>query len=134
MLKNKVIYLLLFLLFINNQEYLFSQQMDQSEVVKNQKFSVSVDFPETINFHFEGESTKKIEDIKVEFKTGDRKTPNTKAMASNPAIGEIMTDDLTDFVAQEEQPESNPAYTCITEYTEQTGKRFRMTKNQKERG
>ena len=67
-------------------------------------------------------------------KTGDRKTPNTKAMASNPAIGEIMTDDLTDFVAQEEQPESNPAYTCITEYTEQTGKRFRMTKNQKERG
>ena len=48
--------------------------MDQSEVVKNQKFSVSVDFPETINFHFEGESTKKIEDIKVEFKTGDRKT------------------------------------------------------------
>ena len=74
MLKNKVIYLLLFLLFINNQEYLFSQQMDQSEVVKNQKFSVSVDFPETINFHFEGESTKKIEDIKVEFKTGDRKT------------------------------------------------------------
>ena len=49
MLKNKVIYLLLFLLFINNQEYLFSQQMDQSEVVKNQKFSVSVDFPETIN-------------------------------------------------------------------------------------
>ena len=59
MLKNKVIYLLLFLLFINNQEYLFSQQIDQSEVVKNQKFSVSVDFPETINFHFEGESTKK---------------------------------------------------------------------------
>ena len=74
MLKNKVIYLLLFLLFINNHEYLFSQQMDQSEVIKDQKFSVSVDFPETINFHFEGESTKKIDDIKVEFKTGDRKT------------------------------------------------------------
>ena len=74
MLKNKVIYLLLFLLFINNHEYLFSQQMDQSEVLKDQKFSVSVDFPETINFHFEGESSKKIDDIKVEFKTGDRKT------------------------------------------------------------
>ena len=74
MLKNKVIYLLLFLLFINNHEYLFSQQMDQSEVLKDQKFSVSVDFPETINFHFEGESTKKIDDIKVEFITGDRKT------------------------------------------------------------
>ena len=59
--------------------------------------------------------------------------PNTKAMASNPAIGEIMTDDLTDFIPEEDQPESNPAYTCIAEYTEQTGKRFRMTKDQKQR-
>ena len=66
-------------------------------------------------------------------KTGDRKTPNTKAMATDPAIGEIMTDDLTDFIPEEDQPESNPAYTCIAEYTEQTGKRFRMTKEQKSR-
>ena len=66
-------------------------------------------------------------------KTGDRKTPNTKAMAANPSIGEIMTDDLTDFVAEEEQPKTKPDYSCIAEYTEQTGKRFRMTKEQKSR-
>ena len=66
-------------------------------------------------------------------KTGDRKNPNTKVMASSPAVGEIMTDDLTDFIPEEDQPESNPAYTCIAEYTEQTGKRFRMTKEQKSR-
>ena len=66
-------------------------------------------------------------------KTGDRKKPNTKAMASSPAVGEIMTDNLTDFIPEEDQPESNPAYTCIAEYTEQTGKRFRMTKEQKSR-
>jgi len=34
---------------------------------------------------------------------------------------------------QQEQPQQSQ-YTCIAEYTEQTGKRFRMTKNQKERG
>ena len=68
-------------------------------------------------------------------KTGDRKTPNTKAMAANPAIGEIMTDDLTDFVAEEEQPQpQHSLYEGITDYTEKTGKRFRMTKNQKARG
>jgi|3_EtaG_2_1085321.scaffolds.fasta_scaffold43352_2 hypothetical protein len=66
-------------------------------------------------------------------KTGDRKTPNTKAMATNPAIGEIMTDDLTDFVSETKQSETNPEYSCIAEYTEQTGKRFRMTKDQKQR-
>jgi len=34
---------------------------------------------------------------------------------------------------QQEQPASNPKYTCIAEYMEQTGKRFRMTKDQKQR-
>jgi hypothetical protein len=34
---------------------------------------------------------------------------------------------------QQEQSASNPKYTCIAEYTEQTGKRFRMTKDQKQR-
>ena len=66
-------------------------------------------------------------------KTGDRKVPNTKAMASNPAIGEIMTDDLTDFVAPDKEHFPN-LYESIEDYTTQTGKRFRMTKNQKERG
>ena len=34
---------------------------------------------------------------------------------------------------QQEQSQQSQ-YACIAEYTEQTGKRFRMTKNQKERG
>jgi hypothetical protein len=68
-------------------------------------------------------------------KTGDRKTPNTKAMADNPAVGEVMTGDLTDFVPQEEQSHpQHSLYECIADYTEKTGKRFRMTKNQKDRG
>ena len=77
-------------------------------------------------------------------KTGDRKTPNTKAMAANPAIGEIMTDDLTDFALDEQKPEKTTndsardhfpnLYESIGDYTAQTGKRFRMTKNQKARG
>ena len=65
-------------------------------------------------------------------KTGDRKVPNTKAMASNPAVGEIMTDDLTDFVAPDKEHFPN-LYESIEDYTTQTGKRFRMTKNQKTR-
>jgi len=68
-------------------------------------------------------------------KTGDRKTPDTKAMAANPSIGEIMTDELTDFVAEEQQSHpQHSLYTCIADYMEKTGKRFRMTKNQKARG
>jgi len=39
-----------------------------------------------------------------------------------------------EMAPQEEQPESSSEYTCIAEYTEQTGKRFRMTKKQKELG
>ena len=66
-------------------------------------------------------------------KTGDRKVPNTKAMASNPAVGEIMTDDLTDFVAPDKEHFPN-LYESIEDYTTQTGKRFRMTKKQKELG
>ena len=66
-------------------------------------------------------------------KTGDRKTPDTKAMAANPSIGEIMTDDLTDFVASDKEHFPN-LYESIEDYTTQTGKRFRMTKNQKDRG
>ena len=65
-------------------------------------------------------------------KTGDRKVPNTKAMASNPAVGEIMTDDLSDFVAPDKEHFPN-LYESIAEYTEKTGKRFRMTKEQKSR-
>jgi len=69
-------------------------------------------------------------------KTENRELPNTKAMAANPSIGEIMTDDLTDVVAEEQQQPhpQHSLYTCIADYTEKTGKRFRMTKNQKARG
>lgn len=69
-------------------------------------------------------------------KTGDRKVPNTKTMDTNPpTIGETNMQEPTDFVVEEEQPNPQPAlYECIADYTEKTGKRFRMTKNQKARG
>ena len=69
-------------------------------------------------------------------KTGDRKVPSTKTMDTNPpTIGETNMQELTDFVAEEEQPQpQHSLYEGITDYTEKTGKRFRMTKNQKARG
>ena len=38
-----------------------------------------------------------------------------------------------DSAPQQEQPKFKPLYTCIAEFTETTGKRFRMTKDQKQR-
>ena len=69
-------------------------------------------------------------------KTGNREMPNTKVMDTNPpTVGETNMQEPLDFVAEEEQPHpQHSLYTCIADYTEKTGKRFRMTKNQKARG
>jgi hypothetical protein len=60
--------------------------------------------------------------------------PNTKVMDKNPSnIGETNTRDLSDFVVKEENSDTIPAlYESIEDYTAKTGKRFRMTKRQKE--
>ena len=67
-------------------------------------------------------------------KTGNRTMPNTKVMDTNPSnIGETNTRDLSDFVVKEENSDTIPAlYESIEDYTAKTGKRFRMTKRQKE--
>jgi len=67
-------------------------------------------------------------------KTGNRTMPNTKVMDKNPSnIGETDTRDLSDFVVKEENSDTIPAlYESIEDYTAKTGKRFRMTKRQKE--
>ena len=69
-------------------------------------------------------------------KTGDRKVPNTKTRDTNPSpIGETNMQEPTDFVAEEEQPQpQHSLYESIEDYTAKTGKRFRMTKRQKELG
>jgi len=69
-------------------------------------------------------------------KTGNREMPNTKVMDTNPpTIGETNMQEPIDFVAEEEQPQpQHPLYESIEDYTAKTGKRFRMTKNQKARG
>jgi len=41
---------------------------------------------------------------------------------------------LKAFEEKKEDPLFSPAYSTIEEYTGQTGRRFRMTKDQKERG
>jgi hypothetical protein len=38
------------------------------------------------------------------------------------------------FTEKNEESKPSPQYASIEEYTEQTGKRFRMSKDQKERG
>tara|TARA_R110002096_G_scaffold98165_2_gene218560 strand:+ start:514 stop:867 length:354 start_codon:yes stop_codon:yes gene_type:complete len=77
-------------------------------------------------------------------KTGNRTMPNTKIlltserltklMEKNPSnIGETNTQDLSDFVVKEDSSDTIPAlYESIEDYTAKTGKRFRMTKRQKE--
>jgi len=67
-------------------------------------------------------------------KTGNRTMPNTKVMDTNPSnIGETNTRDLSDFVLKEDSSDTIPAlYESIEDYTAKTGKRFRMTKRQKE--
>jgi hypothetical protein len=69
-------------------------------------------------------------------KTGNREMPNTKVMDTNPpTIGETNMQEPIDFVAEEEQPQpQHSLYESIEDYTAKTGKRFRMTKNQKARG
>ena len=44
------------------------------------------------------------------------------------AFSKTFTDKKEDF------SQSNPKYTTIQEYTDKTGKRFRMSKDQKDRG
>jgi len=67
-------------------------------------------------------------------KTGNRTMPNIKVMDKNPSnIGETNTRDLSDFVVKEDSSDTIPAlYESIEDYTAKTGKRFRMTKRQKE--
>jgi len=67
-------------------------------------------------------------------KTGNRTMPNTKVMDTNPSnIGETNTRDLSDFVVKEGNSDTIPAlYESIEDYTAKTGKRFRMTKRQKD--
>jgi len=67
-------------------------------------------------------------------KTGNRTMPNTKVMDTTPSnIGETNTRDLSDFVVKEGNSDTIPAlYESIEDYTAKTGKRFRMTKRQKD--
>tara|TARA_R110000824_G_scaffold120991_4_gene276813 strand:- start:261 stop:500 length:240 start_codon:yes stop_codon:yes gene_type:complete len=50
----------------------------------------------------------------------------------NDIIDEAFSKVFTD--KQEESSQADPKYATIQEYTDQTGKRFRMNKDQKERG
>jgi len=55
------------------------------------------------------------------------------AFANHYSTKENKVDTKLELAPQEEQPET-PLYESIEDYTAQTGKRFRMTKRQKELG
>ena len=71
MLKAKLIILFFIIFVFAPSGILFA---DFNSEVEISKLTAEVDFPEKITFLFEGKSKKKIQDIKVNFKTGERKT------------------------------------------------------------
>ena len=83
-----------------------------------------------INGAFDGVFGRKTEERKIKPVRGD--TRASLNVTTDPAVGEIMADDLSDFVAPDKEHFPN-LYESIEDYTTQTGKRFRMTKEQKSR-
>ena len=71
MLKIKFIFLFSIFFLFSSSSYIYADSDTDLEILK---LEAVVDFPEKISFIFEGETDKKISDIKVNFKTGDRKT------------------------------------------------------------
>jgi len=71
MLKIKLILLLSIIFIFNPSGTLFADSNSEIEIFK---LNAEVDFPEKITFVFEGKSVKEIQDIKVNFKSGERKT------------------------------------------------------------
>jgi len=71
MLKAKLIILFSIIFVFAPSGILFA---DFNSEVEISKLTAEVDFPEKITFVFEGKSKKKIQDIKVNYKTGERKT------------------------------------------------------------
>tara|TARA_B110000438_G_scaffold267032_1_gene281543 strand:+ start:6354 stop:7577 length:1224 start_codon:yes stop_codon:yes gene_type:complete len=71
MLKFSLFILAFFIFFFQNTFVLEAETNDDFII---QSIDHSVDFPEKISFSLTGTSKKKIDDIKVNFKTGDRKT------------------------------------------------------------
>jgi len=80
-----------------------------------------------INGAFDDVFGRKTEERKIKPERGD-----TRA-SINVMTDLTEVDDLTDFVAPDKEHFPN-LYESIEDYTTQTGKRFRMTKNQKDRG
>ena len=71
MLKTKLIFLFSLLFFLFPSQTIFA---DSDKEVDVEVAITEVYFPEKITFLFEGKTKKKIQDIKVNFKTGERKT------------------------------------------------------------
>mgnify|MGYP001158236914 CR=1 FL=1 len=71
MLKTKLIFLFSLLFFLFPSQAIFADSDKELEV---EVARTEVYFPEKITFLFEGKTKKKIQDIKVNFKTGERKT------------------------------------------------------------
>ncbi len=71
MQKTKLIFLFSLLFFLFPSKVIFA---DSDELVEIEVAISEVYFPEKITFIFEGKTQKKIQDIKVNFKTGERKT------------------------------------------------------------
>ena len=65
-------FILAFFVFFSQSSFVLNAETNDD--FKIQSIDYLVDFPEKISFLFSGTSKKKIDDIKVNFKTGDRKT------------------------------------------------------------
>lgn len=65
-------FILAFFIFFSQSSFVLKAETNDD--FKIQSIDYLVDFPEKISFLFSGTSKKKIDDIKVNFKTGDRKT------------------------------------------------------------
>jgi len=65
-------FILAFFIFFSQSSFVLNAETNDD--FKIQSIDYLVDFPEKISFLFSGTSKKKIDDIKVNFKTGDRKT------------------------------------------------------------
>ena len=71
MLKNKLVLLLSIIFVFTPSGIIFAESNSDVEILQ---LDAEVEFPEKITFLFEGKSIKKIQDIKVNFKSGERKT------------------------------------------------------------
>ena len=88
-----ILFIFLILIFIQPNNLVAETAPD----VKISKLETKVDFPEKITFSFQGEVNKKLQDIKVNFKIGDRKTLQYGYMEFSENLDNNVVNSFMDF-------------------------------------